>query len=116
MRTICIILLLLLLGACESRDAIGGVDLKKWRNANKCSDYLMEGAELMLKNDSEIIGLTQRKIKRLLGSPPKHELSKRGEKFFHYPLSNNCEGVPDQSLQIRFDALARVKELNIVLD
>lgn len=107
---------LLLFSACSNRVEIPGLDMEKWKSAPPCSELRVSGAEAIQANEEALLGVLQRDLDRVLGTAPRHELGRRSEKFFYYPISKQCDSIPDQSLQIRFDALARVKEVMIVLD
>ena len=101
--------------ACSSRQ-IQGMDFVQWKNAKPCTEQRISGAKWIEDHETKFLGQNQRAIEGLLGQAPRHELDKRGEKFFYYPITKGCDSLPDQSLQFRFDALARTKEILIVLD
>lgn len=110
-------LLLLIITSCNSSPEIPGLDLDKWNSSEVCSDYRIEGAEIIEANEEVLLSLTQAEIEGLFGVVPRHQLWNRNEKFFYYPVTKDCsEGVEDTNLFIRFDALGRAKEVLVLID
>ena len=116
MIRIAIPLLVVISFGCQPTVEIAGLDVDKWKDSAPCDDYRITGANLILDNEDALLGITQRDIEGIFGTSPRHELGKRSEKFFYYPITINCDSIPNQSLQFRFDALARTKEILIVRD
>lgn len=110
------LILAVVIVGCSSNPSIDGFDPAAWQKADVCSADRIEGALLLEENEQMLQGMIQTKVEEFLGVAPRHELGKRSEKFFYYPIRSDCDSLPNQSLQIRFDALARVKEVLIVLD
>lgn len=107
---------LIVLTGCFSLPKIEGFDSKKWKTSAVCSDYRIKTAHLLEANELELQGFIQKEIDDLLGSNYRHELEKRNEQFFYYPVTVNCgDTIPDTSLLLCFDALGRVKEVLVVL-
>lgn len=115
-RIISVLTLVVFLYACHSSPDIPGFDKEAWLTASPCSKEKMDMAELIASNEELLLSYTQPEIEALLGSAPKHELFNRNEKFFYYPITKECEGTPDKSLFLRFDALGRAKEVIIIFD
>ena len=102
---------------CGSKVEIPNLDFEEWRNSKICTEYRIQGALRMQEEEDHFLNIIQPTIENILGKTSKHELSKRSEKFFYYPISLNCsDSIPNQSLLFRFDALGRVKEVLVVLD
>lgn len=107
-----LILGLWVLTGCYSAPDIDGFDIEKWESAiENCTDYRMDKAgEFLDQHSDKIVGLNQNEIKELLGNPSRHQLFNRNQKFFFYSL--NCDVTHE--LRIRYDALGRVKELQVI--
>ena len=100
-----------MLGACYSPPAIEGFSSDKWENAlTECDGYRISGADSILKNKEQLLLKNQNEIRELLGAPARHQLFSRNQKFFFYEL--DCKKTTE--LSIRFDALGRVKELQVL--
>ncbi len=100
------------LTACYQTPEIDGFDQAKWTESlENCDGYRTEITALLLEKKSELISKNQNEVKALLGSAGRHELFERGQKFFYYQL--DCDRTKE--LSIRFDAMGRVKELQVVL-
>ena len=106
-----------ILCSCYAVPKIEGFDQDKWKSAKVCSDYKIEAAELLVANELTLQGEIQKEIEEMLGKTQKHELGKRSEQFFFYPITVDCgDSIPNTSLSLRFDALGRVKEVQLVLE
>ena len=109
---------LLLLTSCYSVPEIEGFDRSVWLSPIRhCEQTKTALAELLLKNDSLLLGEGQAEIKALLGRPYANELYHRNQKFLYYNLTagDSCANVEKAlQLSIHFDALDRVKELRII--
>jgi len=116
MRINTIYLLLLLLTSCYSPPQIDGFDQTKWKNSEPCSAYRIETADFLEVHESELQGFIQKEIDDFLGNNRKHQLDKRNGQFFLYPITVDCgDSIPNTSLSLMFDALGRVKEVQVVL-
>ena len=110
-------LFIVILCSCYSIPEIDGFDSEKWKASDVCSDYRIQAAELLEANEQKIQGLIQKEIQELLGVNRRHELDKRNEQFFYYPITVDCgDSIPNTSLSFRFDALGRVKEVQLILE
>ena len=108
---------LAILCSCYALPEIEGFDQEKWKIAEPCSEYRIEAASLLEQNEPVLQGEIQKEIEYLLGKSPRHELGKRSEQFFFYPVTVDCgDSIPNTSLSLRFDALGRVKEVQVVLE
>jgi len=109
-------LLLVILCSCYSVPEIEGFDSDKWKASTICSDYRTETANLLEKNEQQLQGFIQKEIDELLGVDRQHQLDKRNGQFFLYPVTVSCaDSIPNTSLSLMFDALGRVKEVQVVL-
>ena len=116
MRSVSIILLLFLMN-CHGTPKIDGFDPTKWQSSKVCSEYRINGAVVLESNEHKLQGMIQKEIESLLGKSPRLELGKRSEQFFKYPITKNCDdSTANTSLSFRFDALGRVKEVQILLE
>ncbi|MFT6135241.1 MAG: hypothetical protein ACJAZM_001735 [Cyclobacteriaceae bacterium] len=89
---------------------IEGFDSDEWEQSlSSCDSYRMEQAENLIKQKEALLTSNQNEITALLGNPSLHKLFNRNQKFFFYQL--DCENT--RRLAIRFDALGRVKEVQI---
>ena len=104
-------LTLLFLIGCYSAPKIDGFDQQQWFNSlTECNDYRMLISDSIFKgSQSPLLTLSQNELQELLGKPDQHQLFNRNQKFFYYSL--NCDKT--YQLAVRFDALGRVKEVNI---
>ena len=106
--------IILLLTGCYSAPDIKGFDSEKWANdPQTCEGYRLKSAREILENENStenLLGSNQNEVKALFGDPEKHQLFNRNQKFFFYEL--DCSN--EKQLSIRFDALGRVKELQII--
>ena len=111
MRKIYFVALLALASACYRPPTVDGFDPVLWRTAiDECGTYRVEAVRVLLDQKDQLLGLNQNEIAELLGPAARHELFSRNQKFFFYQLS--CEN--EQELSIRFDALGRIKELQVI--
>jgi hypothetical protein len=103
--------LTVLVVSCYSPPTIRGFDPSLWEMAlEECNDYRMEASrQYFTGSQSSILTLNQNELQELLGNAKHHELFSRNQKFFYYQL--DCDNT--QRLSVRFDALGRVKEVNI---
>jgi len=116
MRIKTIYLLLPVLVSCYSVPKVDGFDSTKWKTSAVCSDHKIQAAKLLEANESELQGFIQKEIDDLLGVDRKHQLGKRNGQFFLYPITVDCgDSIPNTSLSLMFDALGRVKEVQVVL-
>ena len=105
--------LLLLIGllGCYQTPKIEGFDSEKWmRSLDVCDDYRSESTKLLIKMKSELLSKNQNEIRAFLGNASRHQLFDRNQKFFFYQL--DCKN--NKELSVRFDALGRVKEMQII--
>ena len=108
---------LFFLTACYSPPVVEGFDSEKWKTSAPCSNYRIEAANLLEQNEIILQGEIQKEIEEMLGKTPRHELGKRSEQFFFYPITVDCgDSIANTSLSLRFDALGRVKEIQVVLE
>lgn len=103
----------LLLFSCYQAPKIEGFKKESWEKPISCEQNRMEAAKVLLQNEQILLSANQNEISELLGDPDEHELYGRNQKFFYYNLMLFCDSLPAQRLSIRFDALGRLKEMNI---
>lgn len=107
-------ILLVSISSCYQAPVIEDFDKDAWiAEPENCSGYRLAVAEeIMVSKDKQnkLLTRNQNEIKNLFGEPDKHQLFNRNQKFFFYKL--DCE--QRKELSIRFDALGRVKELQII--
>jgi hypothetical protein len=108
-------LLLSLLSGCYKSPVIVGFDSARWRESVVCAAYRLEGAMFLAANKTQMQGLSQNEIINLLGTG-RHQLDERNEKYFYYTLTRDCADKPNQSLEVRFDAVGRVRDVQVILD
>lgn len=102
--------------SCYSRPQIDGFDADRWNASSPCTTYRIETADFLEAHESELQGFIQKEIDALLGNNRKHQLGKRNGQFFLYPITVDCgDSIPNTSLSLLFDALGRVKEVQVVL-
>jgi hypothetical protein len=106
----------LLFFSCYQAPKIEGFSKESWQQAMDCEHSRLEEARTLLDHESYLLSANQNEIKALLGDPDEHELYGRNQKFFYYDLVSNCDSLPAQRLSLRFDALGRLKELNVFFD
>ena len=100
--------------SCYQAPQIDGFDKQTWKQEISCNQDRLAEANILIKNDSLLLSANQNEIQELLGNPDEHELYSRNQKFFYYNLKPTCDSVPGQRLSIRFDALGRVNEVQII--
>jgi outer membrane protein assembly factor BamE (lipoprotein component of BamABCDE complex) len=87
-------------------------DRESWvKEVNGCGDQRIEMVPQILAQKENLKRLQQPDIIELLGSPDKHELYKRNQKFFIYYTSCYQENKKTSYLQIRFNALGQMVEI-----
>ncbi|MEM7552321.1 MAG: hypothetical protein AAF363_21730 [Bacteroidota bacterium] len=111
------LILLLIICSCVSKVDITNFNDEIWKEGlNGCDSKRSALINALLSEKQKLINLTQNEVKALLGAPDEHQLYTRNQKFFKYYIqpSPNCakpvEGA--QYLQIRFNALGYVSEVN----
>jgi hypothetical protein len=116
---ICSFGLISILSSCVKTIEIKGFDKDRWDKAlTDCSDYRIEIADHLVTNKSFMLESTQEEIQKLLGQAEEHELYSRNQKFFHYRLSppDNCgESTNPKYLTIRFNAIGRASEVQVII-
>ena len=81
-----------------------------------CDKDRIEAAKLLEANEQKLQGFIQKEIEELLGVDRRLELGRRNGQFFYYPITIDCaDSIPNTSLSLMFDALGRVKEVQVVL-
>lgn len=108
-----VMLLFAFLFSCYQVPEIPGWDQAQWSAMKQnCEMNRINLAEnIIMVNKTKLLGQTQNNIENLLGNPDRHQLYDRNQKFFYYSLDCN----KTKELSIRFDALGRVKELQVLL-
>ncbi len=100
--------------SCYKTPKIEGFDSNNWNISISCDKDRLEEGNVLIKNEALLLTSNQNEIQALLGNPNEHELYSRNQKFFYYDLKPKCDSVPGQRLAIRFDALGRVNEIQII--
>ncbi len=96
---------------CYKTPEIEGFKTSGWKESlNNCDGYRMQSVNLIKGSEGDLVGKNQNEIKKLLGGPSKHELYDRNQKFFNYYL--DCDKTKE--LVIRFNALGRVQEIQVI--
>ena len=119
-KTVSVCLLIFLIISCNSNSlSIEGFDSADWESfGNNCLPRL-EQAQLLVEKRELLIGQSQEDLRKLLGTPDRHEIYKRSEKFIVYyiePGQSCSEGEVDSLrsyLSIRFTSLGPAKEVLI---
>ncbi len=102
------ILLLIILFSCYPKVRLDGFDKEAWAvSLTECTGYREEHLNILLQQKEILLEKNQNQIQELLGTPTRHELFSRNQKFFFYQLE--CDSKAE--LRLRFDALGRLKEL-----
>ncbi|MEM6829104.1 MAG: hypothetical protein AAF551_01220 [Bacteroidota bacterium] len=114
-----VILVVFAFTSCYQKAAMEGFDQNQWLAFTQdCSDYRLKIADHVLKNSAALLESNQNEIEGLLGAPTEHELYTRNQKFFHYRLTpmDSCGSYgPVKFLSIRFNAIGRANELELVM-
>lgn len=100
--------------SCYKAPQIDGFDTQAWKESISCDQNRLDEANVLLANEQKLLSANQNEVQELLGNPDEHELYSRNQKFFYYNLSPKCDSIPGQRLSIRFDALGRVNEIQII--
>jgi len=100
--------------SCYTTPQVEGFDRQAWESAVSCDDDRLSEGRVLLAHEEQLLSSNQNEIQALLGSPSEHELYSRNQKFFYYDLRPVCDTLPGQRLSIRFDALGRVNEIQII--
>jgi len=109
-------LLLVFFYSCYSPPQIDGFDGEKWKASEPCSFYRIETAAFLEAHELDLQGFIQKEMDDFLGINRKHQLGSRNSQFFLYPITIDCgDSIPNTSLSLMFDALGRVKEVQVVL-
>lgn len=111
-----ILLMSIILTSCYQTPQIEGFDQSAWEKPISCQDHRLTEGKILLANETTLLESNQNEIQKLLGNPDEHELYSRNQKFFYYDLSPKCDSLPRRRLALRFDALGRVNEVNIIRD
>ena len=109
-------ILLFLAFACAGEARLKGFDNQGWQDDRMgCQSKRLTLIDDLMARKSEITGLGQEEISKLLGKPDQHELSSRNKKSFTYFLAQGpgCPNAVDNppKLIIRFDGLGRSKDI-----
>lgn len=113
------VLFLFGLGACSpALPEITGFDKSTWlADPGGCNNQRADHYQVLLENKSELIGLTEKELKLLLGKPDEKELYQRGQWFYLYYFEPGptCESGNSRDLtarvQLRISALGKVSEV-----
>ncbi|CAM9992082.1 unnamed protein product [Chrysoparadoxa australica] len=100
--------------SCYQSLKIDGFDQSVWERPITCEEDRIDEAKILMKSEKTLLESNQNEIQKLLGHPDEHELYSRNQKFFYYDLSLKCDTLPKKRLALRFDALGRVNEVNII--
>ena len=85
--------------------------MERWQKSiESCDDYRIIQAPQLIEQKAQLLTKNQNEIIKLLGSPNRHQLHNRNQKIFFYQL--DCTN--SRELYIRFDALGRAKEIQII--
>lgn len=103
---------------CQSTPTVTGFEPSKWNSPLKeCHDSRLEQAQMLIDQQSQLLGCRQTQIKSLLGKPDEHELYLRTRNYFYYNLTpgDTCPNISKPlQLSILFNALDRAKEIMII--
>jgi len=111
-----VIFILFFIVGCIPKTALKGFDSSAWKNdANGCNGIRKVLVDEIINRKDELVGLGQEDIFNTLGKPNRHELYSRHKKAFVYVINGSADcltnGVKEEKLVIRFDALERTKEV-----
>ncbi len=109
-----VIICLFSLISCYQTLTIDGFNQDNWSKQLTCAQNRLSEAKVLIDNEELLLASNQNEIQHLLGNPDEHELYSRNQKFFYYNLSAKCDGQAQKRLALRFDALGRVSEVNII--
>ncbi len=110
-KSLSIIFLLSIIISCKEQPKLSGVDLDAWKLAvDGCNEERLAIVDGIVTQQDKLKGLSENRIKDILGKPDQHELYERSQKFFIYHLEkgNKCadyEGGYFKSFYIRFNSL-----------
>jgi outer membrane protein assembly factor BamE (lipoprotein component of BamABCDE complex) len=109
---------LIMLISCSEPITIQGFDNQTWINdKDGCNSNRQELVEILKKHRNALLGKDQDQIRDLLGKPDKHEIYKRGQRFYLYSIgpgsscTNYNETKTFANLTLRYNALGRVHEV-----
>lgn len=111
MKKLVLVISTTILIGCYQAPNLKDFDQEKWEKAiTECTNYRLVAAKDLIDLQRQmILGLNQNEITKLFGNPTQHLLHSRNQKFFFYQL--DCDNT--KRLSLRFDALGRVKEIQI---
>ena len=114
--TLCMALIII---GCQSEPYIESFDTIGWQNdTNGCRGNRLTQMELLMDAQQELLGWSESKIIRYLGSPDYLELFVRNQKFLIYYLEPTLEcgkggKVNPLRLCVRVDALGDSREISL---
>ena len=101
--------LFLLVTACGNSTKIEGFDSQAWQSDVAGCDGVRRIILEQVDLETELIGLSESEILRILGKPDRNQLYKRNQKFYTYDLGP-CEESASPYFQIRFSATNVARE------
>lgn len=116
LRNIFSLIILIMLLACTSTPILQDFDSEAWKkDVEGCNNLRINLVDELINNRSELVGLGQNDIIKVLGKPNRHELYSRHKKAFIYTVKGSVNCPKDSGkasrLVIRFDALERTKDV-----
>ena len=118
MKNILLLVCCCLLSGCLKKVEINNFDKTSWNSdPNGCLGKRVELIDNINQNKKNILGLYQKDVLKIFGSPEEQELYKRSQTYYIYYLdpSNECDASDEnpRKLYIRFTSLGIANELTI---
>jgi len=117
--TITAIIILSSMSCRPKQEEFTGIDMAQWRSDQQaCDGARMESKDTFAAQKDKVLTLSEWEVVKVLGTPDRHELSKRNQKFYYYYLEPHGECATDTTTKalrvaIRFNAMGLAKEVRI---
>jgi hypothetical protein len=118
--TITAIIILLSMSCRPKQEDFRGIDMAQWRaDEQGCDGARMESKDTFAAQKDKVLTLSEWEVVKVLGTPDRHELSKRNQKFYYYYLEphGDCSTADSTTkplrVAIRFNAMGLAKEVRI---
>lgn len=108
-----------ILGCQATAPTVDNFNAAGWKSSDSNCTFRIDQAQILIEQREQLIGHSQEEIRELLGTPDRHEIYKRSEKFIVYyiePGLRCADGEPDSLrsyLSIRFTSVGPAKEILI---